>query len=260
MDHFFEILRDQNTHAAAWRCQNDEYPAHFHASIEMMYVEEGSLIAVQEQAEVVIPAGGVFLNASYLLHSYRSPEPSREIVVTVPLEAVGALRERLRGKRFGQNLYTGARSGDIRDLIDLMTRLDADDPAQADVLDALAGALVRLVVACVGLQDAAAGRPGLVRAMLEYIHSHLDGDISMAALARTFGYSVSRLSHIFNAHVGCSLPRYVDGLRCGIARELLRQEDLTIVDVALRAGFNNVRTFYRAYRREYGHTPRRAAD
>ena len=96
---------------------------------------------------------------------------------------------------------------------------------------------------------------GLIKDILIYLQQHYTGDISMQQLARHFGYSKSRFSHLFNEQLGCTLADYVNSLRCQHASQLLLETKQPVMDIALQVGFECVRTFYRAFKRYYGVTP-----
>ncbi len=95
-------------------------------------------------------------------------------------------------------------------------------------------------------------------AALNDIEEHLaDHDLSAAATARRLGVSVRQLYAVFAAR-----PRsYAEEVRRrrldGAWRDLREptRSHLRIIDVAVEAGFVNVASFHRAFRREYGRTP-----
>jgi AraC-like DNA-binding protein len=90
------------------------------------------------------------------------------------------------------------------------------------------------------------------------IEEHLtDDDLSPAATARRLGISVRRLHGLF-AGGEHSYAATVRRLRLERAFRDLRdpaRDHLRVIDVASDAGFVNVASFHRAFRREYGRTP-----
>ena len=90
------------------------------------------------------------------------------------------------------------------------------------------------------------------------IEEHLtDDDLSPAATARRLGISVRRLHGLF-AGGERSYAATVRRLRLEQAFRDLRDPargHLRVIDVASDAGFVNVASFHRAFRREYGRTP-----
>lgn len=80
---------------------------------------------------------------------------------------------------------------------------------------------------------------GRMRRVVEYIEEHLDGNLSLEAMAAEVEISPMYLARAFKAAVGQSPHRYVLGRRIDRAKELLRNTDSPVVDVALSAGFSS---------------------
>ena len=79
---------------------------------------------------------------------------------------------------------------------------------------------------------------------------------SLKGLARIAGASNRHLSRLFHQHAGMSITDYRNRLRVTLAHELISQTHLDIEHVAERAGFGSTRQLRRAWRRQYGTTPR----
>lgn len=78
-----------------------------------------------------------------------------------------------------------------------------------------------------------------MRRVLEYIEENLDGDLSLEAMAAEVDISPIYLARAFKAAVGQSPHRYVLARRVERAKELLRNTELQVVDVALSSGFSS---------------------
>ena len=255
MQDYYERFRDGMRQAVAWFSDDDACLAHFHGSFELAYVLEGSLRVVQDRLEWDALPGDLIVNSCYTLHSYQTPGRSRVIVSIIPLEAVSSFRKLAAGHRFVAGRYHDDASGQFRNLLTLLVRLS--DEAETDAANALACAVLHMLADRIGLEEIdEKDNADVIREILGYIQNHYTDDLSVRTLARRFGYSESRFSHLFSERVGCSLPKYVNGLRCRRARALLQVDDASIVNIALQAGFSSVRSFYRAYASEYGVAPR----
>jgi transcriptional regulator GlxA family with amidase domain len=79
---------------------------------------------------------------------------------------------------------------------------------------------------------------------------------SLNGLARIAGASNRHLSRLFHQHAGMSITDYKNRLRATLAYELVSQTHLDIEHIAERAGFGSTRQLRRAWRRQYGTTPR----
>lgn len=95
-----------------------------------------------------------------------------------------------------------------------------------------------------------------VRAALDYIESHLEGDIASADVARAAGFSLSHFHSVFRAAMGTPLASYVRSRRLIHAAKRLSETAEPIVDIALRYGFSGHEAFTRSFRRRFGCPPK----
>jgi AraC family transcriptional regulator len=75
--------------------------------------------------------------------------------------------------------------------------------------------------------------------VLSYIEENLGEDLSLEIIASIGGLSVSHSQRAFRDAVGISIHRYVIQRRVERAKALLSDENLTIREVALMAGFSH---------------------
>ncbi len=100
-----------------------------------------------------------------------------------------------------------------------------------------------------------AEKPELVDSLIAYIESHLDQRLSLSDMAERFYVSESTVSHVFRNKMGTSFHRLVTQRRLVAAKGLIIR-GISLEEVAVRVGFGDYSTFYRAFRTEYGITPR----
>ncbi|WP_457418843.1 helix-turn-helix domain-containing protein [Roseateles sp. P5_E7] len=86
---------------------------------------------------------------------------------------------------------------------------------------------------------------------------HRDPDISLPRLAALMDVTPHQLSELLNLHLGSSFYDYLNHCRHEDALRLLEQggADLTVADIAYRAGFNNRNSFYKVFKEKTGLTP-----
>jgi AraC family transcriptional regulator len=92
--------------------------------------------------------------------------------------------------------------------------------------------------------------------ILEYIHVHLERDIKLADLAGSIGMSQFHFSHLFKQSIGTSPYQYLLQQRIERAKQLLKQTDRSIVDIALECGFNSHSHLSKQFRQFAGMTPK----
>jgi AraC-like DNA-binding protein len=84
---------------------------------------------------------------------------------------------------------------------------------------------------------------------------HLEAPPTLAQLARTAGFSETRLKGGFRARFGTSVFAYLRHGRMEEARRLLLERHLNVTEVAQRVGYANPSKFAAAFRRQFGMSP-----
>lgn len=95
----------------------------------------------------------------------------------------------------------------------------------------------------------------LVRTLTAYVATHLDADLSAAALANRAGVGERHLARLFAEHAGQSPARYVRAARLEAAAHLLSSTGLPVAAVARRCGFRSAETFRQTFVDRYGVAP-----
>jgi AraC family transcriptional regulator len=94
-----------------------------------------------------------------------------------------------------------------------------------------------------------------MRRVIEFIEDNLEGDLSLQAMAAEVDISPLYLARAFKAAVGQSPHQYVLARRIERAKELLRNTDLPVVDVALSSGFSSQSHLSHWFIRQIGVSP-----
>ena len=97
--------------------------------------------------------------------------------------------------------------------------------------------------------------PVFIMEALSYIDTHYAEKIVAESLARRLGVCRTTLMTSFHRHTGTTLSEYVFGVRIRAAVALLR-EGVSQERVAEQVGFGNGGGLIRAFRQQYGMTPR----
>ncbi|MCR4647619.1 MAG: AraC family transcriptional regulator [Lachnospiraceae bacterium] len=95
-----------------------------------------------------------------------------------------------------------------------------------------------------------------VRAMQDYIREHINEDINIADLAEVSAFSPWYARKLFIKHAGMTPAVYVRRLKLSKSALRLRDENLSVLDVAMDMGFGSVDGYQRAFRREFGCNPK----
>jgi len=95
----------------------------------------------------------------------------------------------------------------------------------------------------------------VIEGVIEYINSHLEEQLRIDDLADRFFLSKFHLSREFREQTGTTLHRFILQKKLIQAKELILRH-LSITDVYQQCGFGDYSNFFRAFRNEYGMTPK----
>ncbi len=120
-----------------------------------------------------------------------------------------------------------------------------------------ANILIQLIRA--GLQDLAnpmeAEKPELLDRVLSYVEDHLAEKITLADISHNFFVSESTITQTFRKKMGISFYRCVTQRRLIAAKKLI-ESGISLESTAERVGFSDYSSFFRAFKQEYGISPR----
>lgn len=94
----------------------------------------------------------------------------------------------------------------------------------------------------------------------QFIEDHLHEDLSLVRLAEAHYFNPSYLSRLFKQERGINLSEYIDQCRMRRAKELLKDGDLKVRDVAVMVGYEAAHSFTRFFKKVTGMTPQEYRD
>ncbi|OMF34660.1 AraC family transcriptional regulator [Paenibacillus sp. FSL H8-0548] len=96
-------------------------------------------------------------------------------------------------------------------------------------------------------------------AILEYIESNLtDPDLSLANVSNYFHLNKYYFSHYFKKNMSLPFYRYVSLKRLSYAATMIKQNQISIEEIALKCGFSDYSSFYRLFKKEYSLSPKKS--
>ena len=92
---------------------------------------------------------------------------------------------------------------------------------------------------------------------IDYINAHLESSISIKDLAQVTQINSDHyFCRLFKQSTGITPYQYVIGQRIEKAKQLLKQNDLSLVEIAMMCGFSSQSSFNRTFRKLVGTTPK----
>src|ERR1051325_9765152 len=95
-----------------------------------------------------------------------------------------------------------------------------------------------------------------IRRSVELMHSQLDQDLTLKALAAASYLSPFHFARLFKKLTGVSPHNYLAGIRATKAQLLLAETDLSVTEIGARVGYLSGSHFTKAFRIATGATPR----
>ena len=267
---FLYSYRDSDVythHSLTPKPSSDEFAMHAHEWLEVLYFISGKGYYLVEGNQYPLKARDVFILRPAEMHKL-DIDPSvpyerivihfsPELLETIDTE--GHLMRPFFDRPLGQfNRYSS--EDDPTGL--LQAAFSAFDfSLVSDVRLNLIGRLIMLLTVMDSLHDRTqtyAPIEGLAGQILAYVNEHLFEDISIQSIAKVFYRSPSQISRIFQQATGNSLWKYVTIKRLMTARALIQRGEPAAV-AASACGFSEYSSFYRAYKTQFGHSPKEDA-
>jgi AraC family transcriptional regulator len=133
-------------------------------------------------------------------------------------------------------------------------------PAQTLLVESLSAALLvhllrRYSPGTAPSESSSEAATAAVRRAIDYLESHKHGQVTLMELASASGLSRFHLIRVFKRQVGVSPMQYLEGLRVERAKDLIRQAEITLAQIADAVGFSDQSHFTRRFKRHIGCTP-----
>ena len=100
-----------------------------------------------------------------------------------------------------------------------------------------------------------AEQPEITEQIMAYVERHLSEKITLADVAKRFYISESTIVQSFRKKMGVSFYKCVTQQRLIISKNLILK-GLSLNEISHQVGFTDYSTFYRAFKQEYGISPR----
>lgn len=246
--------------------------AHIHSAVELLYIKDGSFSVVLEDTEHHVEAGDLILFCSNSLHHvYTKNLPNNSYyVIKIPPSFFPEISGQAVSTEYAMRFALHNRENKC-----LWTADELCDTPIWQTLQALIGEhaspsyasefaiklKVMELLLCILRDDhlkAGQHRRHMTEAVYQiilYVRQHFAEDINEKQLAHQLGMSYSYFSRNFRKVTGVTFKQYLNRTRINRAEQLLLTSHLSVSEVAIRCGFNNISYFISVYRNLKGETP-----
>ena len=251
-------------------------PEHGHSTLELAYVECGSIEHHIGDQCMTLGPGDYYIVDYGVSHSYKKIG-AEKVMVRNLLFLPKFLDRSLEGEHSFDSVMnsyllrfcyktlraspTGTTFHDDDGRIGILVSNIINEYKQQDYgyLELVRCAFVELLILTmrkIGQKENAPKKTPEIQKMLGYIHTHYREKPSLSYFARELGYSVPYLSGKFSREVGMGFAEYLQRIRLEQACHLLETTDLPIHQIANQAGYENIKHFNDIFKQRFHMTPR----
>lgn len=233
---------------------------HWHRSIEIFAVKDGSLDFYINEKKYGLQAGDFVIVNSNELHSVHAPAPNQTIVLQIPLNVFADYFTREQFIWFSHSEKTDDKK--VFELLTEMFTLYSEKHTGYELL--MQSCFYQLEYLLVTKYRKLEVKEELLKSNKQlkrlgvitgYLKEHYAEDISLEKLAAIFGYSPAYLSRMFQKYAKINYKDYLQSVRLEHALKDLKETDLPIGEIALNHGFPNHKAFSNLLRKKYGYLP-----
>ena len=249
-------------------------PWHWHRSVELFYMESGTLEYTTPDGKWVFPAGsGGFVNSN-ILHTTRvvsGDNAAVQLLHQIDPDLISGGRVNRIEAKYIRPLITAPGAGlialypdqpehagllqDIRSAFDIS---DADWGYELTLRHRLTDIWLRLFeLARPSMQAAHKNRDAdeKIKAMMLYIHEHYPEPIPVEQIAAAAHISRRGCFRLFRENLHMSPLEYMTGYRLQKAYQLLLESDESLTQIAYGCGLGSSSYFGKIFREHFGCTP-----
>ena len=242
--------------------QNFSFPRHLHRGFELIFMLEGTLAVTVNNKRHMLTKDDCILITPYQLHSCEKAE-NLFFVVVFSGSDVGSFTQKAENKIAENPVFTlPPQTKEYINTAFLGNQRSTENksfcmlprPDSLTAKGALYATLAEFIKQC-ELTDRPSKEQNWILDALFYIEKHFDTDITLAQMAKELGYNYEYLSREINRNLGISFKTLLNQYRCERARHLIEKTDDPLTNIALRSGFQSVRSFNRVFKEEMGYLP-----
>lgn len=237
---------------------HDPFPLHVHETLELSYVTQGSCTVQIDGKLYDVQPGDIAISFPLVPHSFEALTPDCEGLVVFfqadSIEEFAATFHKL--SPVCPVLRAEKVPEDARFALARLSGMKGREQEGTTMRLTYLHLLLAHLVAAMELQPAqTTNERGLADRVIKYIFDHACENITLSSTAHGLGISESHLSHLFSQQFQINFRRFVNAIRIDKAEALMRDPNMTLTAICYSCGYENMRTFRRAFVRETGLLP-----
>ena len=252
---FFYESRTENLFAG-YICDHP-FPMHVHDAVEIICITRGNVKLTVDGIACSMGPGDIAAAFPSTPHSYDDVPPDAQglTLIFVP-ETIREFIPTFRTTRpVSPFLPSKNKAPELDGIIQKL--LDISAQSNPSLRTAYLHVFLAHLMQCLELRSMENGtEQGMSHRLLHYISEHFTEPLSLESVAHALGISRIHVSHIFSQQLRIKFRQYINTLRIERACSLLRDPAYSVSQVAYMCGYENPRTFHRAFQAQCQCTPR----
>ena len=234
--------------------------SHWHRSIEVFAVLDGSLCITINDKKHPLTKGDFAIINSNEIHSIEAPHPNYTVVIQIPLKAFEKYYTEEYFIRF-----THLPMKEDKEIIELIREMfKAYDEKKIGYELKVQSQFYMLLHIMVKSYRENTAEPTMVSqhkklnrlaTITTYIKDNYNTDLSLESLAEIFAYSPTYLSRMFQKDANMNFKSYLQSVRLEYAYRELMNTDHSISQIAMNNGFPSSKAFSKLFVKKYNALP-----
>lgn len=250
--------------------QSFQIPVHWHDELEIIYVKSGFLTVNISGENYIGKPGDAFVVSPGNLHFMGSQTGTVDYFTFLfPLKYIAFRSDDMLDDKLIEPLNSGHLmiSPEIKDTVkEQCEQLARVYAAEIDKSESKITSQIRKKIILLQfihelwkkgfiVENDTTGRNTVEKEMVSYIQQNYMGKILLREFGEQFHLSEKYISRYFKEHFHITLSQYVTYLRLEHAKQMLQETDISVTEVAMQSGYQNISYFIRSFKKTYGVSP-----
>ena len=250
--------------------QSFQIPVHWHDELEIIYVKSGFLTVNISGENYIGKSGDAFVVSPGNLHFMGSQTGTVDYFTFLfPLKYIAFRSDDMLDDKLIEPLNSGHLmiSPEIKDTVkEQCEQLAGVYAAEIDKSESKITSQIRKKIILLQfihelwkkgfiVENDTTGRNTVEKEMVSYIQQNYMGKILLREFGEQFHLSEKYISRYFKEHFHITLSQYVTYLRLEHAKQMLQETDISVTEVAMQSGYQNISYFIRSFKKTYGVSP-----
>ena len=236
-------------------------PLHLHYHVEIVYMKEGSSVAVIDGKEYPLPADSLLVVFPNKPHTYVSTNVEKYVIsilspnimpeVVQLFDSYEPTYPVLENVSHYEDLFST-----LNLLFSFPTRDNDSEGKRVNVVRrGYAVALLGQIFRYLPVEKTNVECSRAMRTVVDYCVRNYNRELSLTVLSEELHLSKYYISHLFGKEFNMNFNDYINSLRVSAACRLLCDTTKSITEISEEVGFATARTFNRAFSKQYKLSP-----